>query len=122
MNKQDQIKAAFDKWVTPLGLGWWRVDVLYYDDPKEILRLFTVNDEETTLARVYASWEYMQAKVCINLPSFDELEDGEIERAVLHELVHILVNEMREGEMHHEERVVSSLTKAFIWVRRADNQ
>jgi predicted metallopeptidase len=32
-----------------------------------------------------------------------------------HELCHILVNEMREGDISHEERVVTGLTKAFLW-------
>jgi len=44
------------------------------------------------------------------------MDGDEIERAVVHELCHILVNEMREDEIHHEERVVTGLQKAFMWV------
>jgi hypothetical protein len=119
MSKQDEIKAYFEKWTKPLGLLWWTVDILFYDNPSEILRQFTVNAEETTLARTYADWRYGTAKICINLPAFENLDAKEIERTVIHELVHILVNEMREGEIHHEERVVTGLTKAFEWTLKA---
>jgi hypothetical protein len=117
---QDLIRAAFEKWVKCLGLAWWKVVVRYYDDPSEILTRF---DQQAagrlTAATVSADWRYSEATIDVNLPAWVEMSADEIERAVVHELVHILVNEMREGEMHHEERVVTQITKAVFWIADA---
>lgn len=117
---QERVKAAFSKWVERLGLAWWRVDVCYYDDPGEILRRFKPEFEDRIVAaRVIADWRYAEASIEVNLPAFAGKTDEEIERIVVHELVHILVNEMHENETHHEERVVTTLTKAIFWTAAA---
>lgn len=111
------IKAAFAKWIPRLGLAWWDIDIAYYDDPKEIIGRFRIIESgEIVPATVTAQWMYADAKISINLPVFDEIEPALIERIIVHELCHILVNEMREDDIHHEERVVTGLTKAFFWV------
>jgi len=112
---QGRIKAAFARWVERLGLAWWRVDVRYYDDPGEIVRRFHGNDERPAAACVVADWRYAETTIDINLPAWTIMTDEEIERAAVHELVHVLVNEMHEGELHHEERVVTQITKAIFW-------
>lgn len=101
----------------PLGLLWWHIDISYIDDAKELARLEYLVGDKIVLGRTYVDWRYGTATIYFNLPGFVGLDDEEVELAVLHELVHILVNEMREGERHHEERVVTGLTKAFLWVR-----
>jgi len=117
MSAKELIDQAFKKWVERLGLMWWDVDVHFYDDPGEIVRLFRQADNEDVVAAfVDSNWMYAHAKISINLPAFDEMEPREIEKIILHELIHILLNEMRQGELHHEERVVTGLTKAFFWV------
>jgi hypothetical protein len=120
---QDLIRAAFEKWVTRLGLGWWRVDVVYYDDPTEIVSRFREDGggQRIIAAHVTADWRYAEACISVNLPAWVEMSEDQIERAVVHELMHVLVNEMREGEMHHEERVVTQLTKAVFWVAAAES-
>lgn len=115
-DKQPVIKQAFNKWVERLGLSWWEITVRYYDDPQEIVVRFKSDDDKLVLARTYADWRYGTGTIDVNLPAWGELSDSEIERTVVHELIHILLNEIREGEMHHEERVVTSLTKAVFWV------
>jgi hypothetical protein len=117
MTTKDIIKSCFDKWAKPLGLLWWHVDLVYFTEPADVIREFAFSDEEIVLARTYADWRYGTASIHFNVPGFDGLSLEEIERTVVHELVHILVNEMREGEMHHEERVVTGLTKAMFWLR-----
>ena len=120
MKKQAVIRKFFSTWTAPLGLAWWHIDVLYYDDPAEIVKRFATDLQDgVVLARTYADWRYATANIHINTPAFDDLTDDEIERVVLHELCHILVNEMQEGEKHHEERVVTGLQKAFMWTRSA---
>jgi hypothetical protein len=54
------------------------------------------------------------------MPRVLELSDEDLERCVVHELVHVFLNEAREnGEdwLDHEERVASTLAQAFIWLR-----
>lgn len=120
MSQSDLLKAAFAEWIPRLGLAWWDIEIHYYDDPGEIVRLFRqVDNGGVVPAFVDANWMYAEAKISINLPAFDELDADKIERIVVHELCHILVNEMREGELHHEERVVTGLTKAIFWVADA---
>lgn len=117
MTEHELLKAAFGTWIERLGLGWWDIEVHYYDEPGEIVRLFRqVDDGGIVPAFVDANWMYATAKISVNLPAFADMEPDAIERIVVHELMHILVNEMREGELHHEERVVTQLTKAIFWV------
>lgn len=111
------IKQAFAKWIPRLGLAWWDIDIVYYNDPYEIIQRFrTIETGEMVPATVTAQWMYADAKISINLPVFEFIEPDRIERVIVHELCHILINEMREDDIHHEERVVTQLTKAFFWV------
>lgn len=109
-----RIQKSFDKWTYRLGLGWWRIEVYYYQSKKEVKR-FKKAGSENAYARVYPDWRYGAAVICVCLPAFKGLTDKEIEEIVVHELVHILVNETQAGGMDHEERVVTGLTKAFFW-------
>jgi hypothetical protein len=102
------VKKAFKKWLTPLGLRWWRVTFVWSDKtPRE--------KGQPIAGKTFADWRYHEATVYIYQPHLLYLTDEEVEPFVLHELVHILVNEMRRCRMHHEERVVSDLTRAFRW-------
>lgn len=113
---KDAIKASLGCWLKPLGLLWWYIEVVYYDDPAEVLQRFGNDSGKIVAARTYAEWQYATAKIEFNLLAICEMNSDEIEHIVVHELFHILVNEMREGEMHHEERVVTTLTKAAFWL------
>jgi hypothetical protein len=117
---KDLIKAAFAKWLKPMGLLWWDVKINLYDDPEEIAERFRdPGDDEVVAAVTYVKWQYASASIDINVPAFAGLDQDKIERIVVHECCHILVNEMREGDLHHEERVVTQLTKAFFWTEAA---
>lgn len=81
-------------------------------------------DGDEAGAQVVSSWFYKTAEIDFNCLNLHDLTTVEIERTVLHELCHLLVNEMREwggkyGEReeawsHHEERVVTDLSMAFL--------
>lgn len=114
MGQKKAIRKHLDNWIYRLGLRWWDVTVYFYKG-KRARKYFDAGENETVLARTFADWRYATANIHINLPAFDGMADAEIERVIIHELCHILVNEMREGELHHEERTVAWLTKAFMW-------
>jgi hypothetical protein len=114
MKKKDYLRRLFELWTYRLGLRWWTVNVRYYDDPDEIVSRFNTG-ERTTLMRNTTDWQYCLTTIDVNLSALKQLDREEIERAVVHELIHALVNEMREGEIHHEERVVTQITNAIFW-------
>ena len=110
------IEKYLHKWLSPLGLLWWEITITYYDDPKEILQKFkNPGGENIVPATVNSDWKYGTAFISINLPAFKGMKNRQVERIIVHELVHILVNEMREEGIEHEERVVTGLSKAFMW-------
>lgn len=106
------VKKSAKFWINNLGLGYWSVN-LYY--PKKIKEM------PDTIATCAASWQYARADLCFGKQKLVTLDAIEIDRLVLHELCHALVNELREKDkdLKHEERVCSMLTNAFIWVRDA---
>lgn len=115
---KELIRAALEKWIYRLGLRWWTIQV-HWHKGKAAKKYFRAKPDETILARTFSDWRYADASIHINLPAWRGMTGEEIERVVVHELVHVLVNEMRENEPHHEERVVTGLTKAFFWAAAA---
>ena len=84
---------------------------------------FTVRDylhnncaDFQTMATCDADWRYFEATLNFSFIKMYDLEEEEIEKIVIHELLHIVVNEMREDGIEHEERVVSHLTMMVDWM------
>lgn len=121
MNKaKARIQKYLKKWMKPLGLLWWDITVVYYDDPNEISKTFSnPGGSLTSIAKTEVKWEYGLAILSINLPEWIDLTDRDTESYLVHELMHILVNEMHEKGTKHEERVVVGLQKAFMWCEAA---
>lgn len=113
------VKKYLDKWIEPLGLGWWEIIVIYYNHlPKT--KQATGYDDPRVAARCNADWRYGKAYLEVSMREFSNMDEHTAEVVIIHELTHILVNEMRAGNIDHEERVVTTLTKAFMWTRCAD--
>ncbi len=117
MKTRQIIRAAMDKWTYRLGLRWWNVDSIYHSG-KGARRYFKSSDGSTIFARTFADWRYGDAFVHFNVPAFVGMSADDIERVVVHELCHVLVNEMTATGIDHEERVVTGLTKAFLWTEQ----
>lgn len=121
---RDRILKLKDKWLAPLGLLWWQIELEYSREPLLPDDAQDRKDDYCTLARCYAKWQYMRAKIVFNMVDVARLDDEALERTFVHECMHVLVNEMRyygeEGGLAHEERVVCTLTNAFLWVRKVD--
>lgn len=118
-NRQlDRIRPLADKWITPLGLKWWRkIDIHYSDTPKE--------NSPDCVADTHVLWEYMEATITFYLLKVETISDADLEYSFVHECMHILVQEMRwqdaakADNIHHEERVCTSLARGFLWTRDA---
>ena len=111
-----------DKWIKPIGLGWYKIDHEYarddYEPPDH-----KGTAKENSLAHCHTDWRYGTACITWNMPVVKEQNDADLETAYVHELSHIFLHEMRwtagneEDSLDHEERVASTLTKAFLWLR-----
>lgn len=116
---KERIETLFDYWQARLGLKWWRVWRSYVRDASE----FRVDDERKpdTSACAEVDWRYLEATIKFNMLPCSRCEDDELEYVIVHELCHVLINETRGPELKayqgHEERVATTLAKAFIWTR-----
>lgn len=110
------------EWSERIGLGWWKLKFVWCRDG--------INDSKVpnAAAATDVQWPYLEAAIRFDMPLLadkDQFEDdAALEMLVLHELTHVLVNELRCDEcqhdekkdvMHHEERVVTTVAKAFRW-------
>jgi hypothetical protein len=121
-----RIQTLSDKWIVPLGLKWWRVNLEFNRDVTG-----DHGNGRCAVAETMVDWHYLLATITFNIPAVAEQADDELETMFVHECCHILVNEMRmwapknidadknDEAMHHEERVASTLANAFIWTREA---
>lgn len=119
-----RLRDLADRWVKPLGLGWYHIDFCYArDNYKPPEREGTARDD--SVAYCHTDWRYGDAAITWNMLKLPELNDDDLERAFIHELMHIFLNEMRwtadnsADSLDHEERVASTLTKAFLWFRES---
>jgi hypothetical protein len=112
-----RLLALFERWAGPLGLRWWDIDMAYEREQFEV----DGKPAPETIAQTAVNWRYGHATITWNMPQVAQLADDKLERTFVHELAHLLVNEMRQCDqddwLDHEERVVTNLTKAFLWLR-----
>ena len=106
-----RIKKLIKKWHSPL-VGWWRVEHAYYREG-----LSPEDRAAGALASTHAEWEYLMATISWDIPEVAQTSDEYLEYAMVHELCHLLVNEMHADGVDHEERVVTTLARAFKWIR-----
>lgn len=104
-------------------MGWYWIELAFARDDYEPPNSRSSKDH--SLAHCSTDWRYGTACITWNMPLVREQSDDKLEMAFVHELMHIFVNEMRwtatnDGDsIDHEERVTSTLTKAFLWLRDA---
>jgi hypothetical protein len=115
--QRDRVRALADEWVRPLGLCWWnRVEFHYYTGKKECERLFGRGDDAQAIMITYADWRYLEARVKVNLRALEAIDGDMLEQYILHELMHLFLDEASEGKRHIE-RACTRLAQAFGWVR-----
>src|SRR3990167_4335584 len=109
-----RILAIIEKWHTPLGLQWWTVTHEYvrsFDEMPDGAHTISL-----AIARVF--WPYMEANIYWNLYNATDCDDAHLERAFIHECLHILVREMRDDagseKIDHEERVCATLAQVIL--------
>jgi hypothetical protein len=121
MNKTS-IKKLFKKWIKPLGLDLWDVNVVLYDSTDEYAVDCPGAPQEGVrmgLMFCYADWQYRLGTIGVNMEVVDLISEELLEQHIVHELCHLLLNEMQRYDYDpmHEERVATDLAKAFMRVR-----
>ena len=114
------IEVFCERWRSRLGLHWWKISYTFDRTGEDFASAEDSSDGVTRIrasAKTSVRWPYLIATVAFNMPALAVLSLGDVEELLLHEHVHILVNEMREDGVDHEERVVTMLTSAFLWTR-----
>jgi len=117
--QRQRIRRLEKKWAPLLGLRWWSIEYCFYDKRKRYAKA-TERDGQTSVASCVADWRYLTAVVSFNLPMWTTLSDAKAEWVFVHELMHIFLQELqapRTDHMDHEERICTSLAKAFLWIR-----
>lgn len=116
-----RVREKLRKWRVVLGLEEWDITTTY---DREVI---SEHPQATGTADV--QWEYMRGVLHFNMWKMSGYSDEEIDEVVVHELLHFVVNEMRDywdddGKAHikHEERVVQNLTLAFLRMGRKEDE
>jgi hypothetical protein len=100
------------KWRGKLWLGMWRIENYYYDN---LPKTEHSRDGADIVGSCHTDWRYLTADIDYGLKPMMTMTDNQIERIVLHELCHILVNQMESPSYDNEERVVSHIATAWAF-------
>lgn len=79
-----KINDIAQHWISNAGFSWWKVDLIWdrnYDE-----------DDRETAAVADAKWIYRIASITFYMPVMQHLSDEEMERVIVHELAHLLVD------------------------------
>ncbi|MGI6207108.1 MAG: hypothetical protein ACOYEW_02745 [Anaerolineae bacterium] len=114
--QRQRVERLARTWITALGLGYWNIRHAYYGE--ENRDRFSRHEGEA-LMTVQPDWRYLTATIDINLELVSQISDPELEMHYVHELAHVFLDEMREQDPAHEERVATMLARAFIWLRNS---
>mgnify|MGYP007071570403 CR=1 FL=1 len=108
------LRVYIPKWIDLLKLQNWLIDINYMKGDGEIGA-----DGFRTSATCDTNWDHLSALICFWPRALRDSPKTYIEYVVVHELMHIVVNEMRETGVKHEERVVSHLAKSAVGISNA---
>lgn len=123
-----RVERLLKRWAGPLSLSAWHLEHHFVTNPDDIpSESGKTGDVVVPAALTDVSWEYAHGSIVWNLPVLHHMSEEQLELCVVHELMHVLVNEMRaDGRsqqtahvngLPHEERVCTMLARAFIATR-----
>ena len=87
-----RVVAVVDEWLPLLGLDHWTVGM---DFERGELKDAGVSEDWQGLGRCKANWPYQTARIEFFLKGFVDMESGDVEHHVVHELVHCLLDEIQ---------------------------
>jgi hypothetical protein len=119
--QKKRIQKLIDKWIQPLGLNWWRIDIAYERERKSEGKTeyapTDINGEWDTIFDVRCDHNYGKAYITCHLLVTRSLTDAELEESFVHELMHIFVSPMHTKQKAGEEELVATrLAKGLLWL------
>jgi len=116
-------KKYFKWWTNWLGLRSGKIDLCFVDYIKEnIAGSGATYINPDVVGKCWTDWRYQETTIQLSMHKLRKLDKKNIEKCIVHELMHVFLNEMREQgydnkSIDHEEHVATQLQKAFMWVR-----
>lgn len=123
--QKQRVERLIERWVKPIGLGWWCINWVWH---REERRSDDLTGIEVCAMDCHANWKYLEARINVYLPAVEQFDDDRLEYFVVHELMHVFLQEMQapmqtqaeaDTMAAHEERVATTLAHALIWARQA---
>lgn len=113
-----RVEALQAKWKERLGLSNWAVThTLHREAPND------PKSQWAAMASVDVHWEYEIAAIDWYAPEMVDESDRSLEGAFLHEMAHLLVEELRQAPPvdrgRHLERVCTRIGWALLWTDEA---
>lgn len=113
--QKTRVQKFIDKWFKPIGMGWWQVDMEW--------NRIHAEESPTTIAITNCNWQYRTGRIEFFLPTCADLNDDQLEEAIIHEFCHILVaplQDLRDDQSREiTEHTVTTLARTIIWARLA---
>lgn len=116
INAKKHVERLLTKWKPILGLEGWTIGLAYTNQshPQDY------HDGKTTTFDVVSDWKYMNAMITCYVPALLDTDKLYLEHIVIHELMHLVLGELRDTRsysedvyMDHEEHAASTLAVAF---------
>ena len=103
------------KWTRQTYLAWWNITITYQSN-KEYAKAegYKKKHARCSAATCHTNWQYLDATINVNLSVIKTMTAEQIEYVVVHELMHIFLNEMRATGVEHEERTATILARSFM--------
>ncbi len=111
---KEYARERFSWWVRWLGLGYGDISLEFVEYISDAGSSYIDTD---VAGECHTDWRYQETHIYFAMNRLRKLSKKMIEKVVVHELMHVFLNEMREEGIDHEERVATSLQKAFLWIR-----
>lgn len=111
---KEYARERFSWWIHWLGLGYGDISLEFVEYIEDKGSSYIDTD---VAGECHTDWRYQETHVYLAMNRLRQLRKQTIEKVIVHELMHVFLNEMRETGIDHEERVATSLQKAFLWIR-----
>ena len=121
-SQKARVLLILGRWVGPLGLGWWRNEVEWFRDR-------AIPEHEQAAMTCTPDYRYGRFVIQVDLVRVADLNDTELEFAVVHELAHVFLSEMLLVMDTHDptpcqawevawEHTTTTIANAFLWLRK----
>lgn len=98
----EKVESLITLWKPFFGIENWSLVINLHRGP--------IPGDEDAAGSCRSTWEYMHATLAFNLEELADYEDEEVEGVVIHELLHIIVDELKT-KRGSPERVVTHLSR-----------